>query len=351
MPPMHSASSKRRLCQSSEATLIYMRVVFWDWAAKPPGFVVLYTAGTAAPPMGGSIRFIEAARSYAQLEAVRDEVAALAIQHDAQDSGLISVGIDEPTNTVLVALTRDDAPLRKFLAKYDDAVSIAIGERAEPAACYSKTDCTPFRGGIYIQSTQLACSYGLNGRRNGSLVMVTAGHCDWNVTSTWTHPNTQGLNPLIGSSSKNGLRDGLDTDVLRVTASGPQVANPLNRIYDTNSRKSLAIQGVVSNTLIYRGMLVTRSGFKTTTAGTVTGDRYLYCMWLDGWCRFAWGWPSNTYHEYGDSGGPFYSYQVEGSTSYWALVGFLSLKDGTFAGQGDAKRVLSLDRFCTSDSC
>jgi hypothetical protein len=323
--------------------------VYWDWKADPPGFVVLYTAAAPTDSFDASVRLVHVERSYAELARVLGELASAAKAGDPSETGFVSVGIDEASNVVNLTVTAADAPMAKVAAEFEDAVSIVVADHPTPAACNNRNDCIPFRGGIKITSNQYDCSYGMNGRQNnGYLVMVTAGHCDWNVNQTWRHLHAQApASQTVGNSTLNGLHNGKDLDALRVRAYGAQVQNPLNRVYSTDANKSMAVTGAVSNANIFSGMTIRRVGFNTQKNGEVTGGKMFYSFWWEGWWRFAWGFPSTATSVGGDSGGTVFRTGV--STN--ALLGFNSVQEGIFASQEDAKIVLHLSHFCITNAC
>lgn len=153
--------------------------------------------------------------------------------------------------------------------------------------------------------------------------------------------------PTVGYSTHNGLHNGLDVDALRIRATGQFVTSPRNRVYWSNFDKSLPIKGAVGNNTFYPGMEVWRTGYQSSDIGDITGDRMYYIMYIEGWPRSMWGWPTNVSVVGGDSGGPFF----RAGTYFYQLVGFTSTINGHFASQQDATNVLNLQRWCYTDSC
>lgn len=252
--------------------------IYWDWGAPTPGFVVQYV-GAAPPDLGTNIRYVRVERSRAALDAVVQRLDRLS-ESAATDSGWVSLGIDELTNTVRVGLADKSAPVLPHLAEFGNAVTVRFGEPlGRPSLCNRRTDCTPHRGGIQINGDVYSCTFGANARRNGWIVTVTAGHCDTarnNEWDTWRHPNAQGLNQLVGTSHANGLHNGTDVDVLRIGAVGPQTKNPYNRIYSSDPNKSQAITGVMAQGNMFVGLDLRRAGQNTSKNGEVTSGLYKY---------------------------------------------------------------------------
>ncbi len=316
--------------------------IYWDWSAPTPGFVVQYV-GATPPDLGTNMRYVRVERSRAALDAVVQRLDGLS-ESAATSSGWVSLGIDEVNNTVRVGLADRSAPVLPRLAELGNAVTVQFGEPlGTPSVCNTRTDCTPHRGGIQINGDVYSCTFGANARRNGLIVTITSGHCDTarnNEWDVWRHPNTQGLNQLVGTSHANGLHNGMDVDVLRIGAVGPQTKNPYNRIYSSNANKAQAITGVMAQGNMFVGLSLRRAGQNTSKNGEVTSGLYKYWFSWDGGIWAAWGIRSSADSVGGDSGGPVWHYNASGGA---VLLGFNSLQDGTFAAQDDASEFLASD--------
>lgn len=330
--------------------------IYFDWEAPDPSFVVQYL-GDSAPEVDTDIphRLVRVEHSYADLESALEVLAAMAKQGDPRETGFVSVGIDTVSNTVAVAVDRADAPFARQADAYGSMVSVSVQEPAVSHQCNSRFDCTGLRGGLYMVGNTYACSTGFNARRlNGNKVHVSSGHCDWQTTSTWDHPNTQGVPSLIGVSALNGLHNGRDTDVLRIRIDADPRMLPYtwNILYNsaTQLRRDLNLQ--VDNSGMYNGMAVNKSGVSTnTTVGSITGGRHLISYDIAGWPRFHWVYPASYAGQPGDSGGTVW--RGTSTSQFATLVGIHSGEAGNnrvFASQQDARTVLNVS-WCLNSSC
>lgn len=326
--------------------------VYFDWDAVPPAFVVLFVGKTARDSFPSAVRLVRATYSLTELEATRDRIAGEARKLTTTDSEFVSVGVDEPKNRVRLVVTNTGSRLADLALDLGSQVDVEIGQRGSPAACNSRLDCFPYRGGISMTGNVYTCTYGFNARNaSGTVVVITAGHCDTPANSSWFHLHNQGGSQYIGLTSKNGLRNGLDLDVLMVTASGLRVQNPYNRVYNTDLSKNYALTGWVQQYQTYVGMPIRRVGINTSRNGEVTSGKSFYAFNWDGSLWFAWGYQSSATSVPGDSGGPVWALASGTPNGLHALAGFNSTSDGRFASTGDAWQVLNLSTFCMDDNC
>jgi hypothetical protein len=132
--------------------------------------------GIAAAAVRRRVRTV--ATSYARLETIRFEAIGPGAAN-LPDSGLIYMTTqDDENNRVLIVVDhRSDALFAALAARYGTE---AIAVRVEPDPVFRDTgrqdDVTPFYGGAYIRAT-LGCTSAFSFLRNGSPIMVTAGHC------------------------------------------------------------------------------------------------------------------------------------------------------------------------------
>lgn len=328
--------------------------IYFDWESTDPGFVVQYL-GDSAPEIDTDIpiRLVRVENSYADLEATLGDLAALAKEGDPGETGFVSVGMDVVSNTVALGVDRPDAPFAQHADAHGAMVSISVEESAVSHACNSRLDCPHLRGGLNMVGNTYACSTGFNARRpSGNKVHISAGHCDWQTTSPWDLPNTQGIDSRIGWSQLNGLHNGKDTDALRIGIALISGVRPTtwNLVYDTNARKGRSITRQIDNNGIFHGMIVRKSGVATnTTQGSITGGRYLVSYNIEGWPRFHWVFPANYAGQPGDSGGTVWREVSE----YAYIVGIHSGEQGgnrIFASQQDARAVLDVS-WCLNSGC
>ncbi len=148
------------------------------------------------------------------------------------------------------------------------------------------------RGGDAIQNSQGRCSDGFNVRRNGQLMVLTAGHCTA-LGGTWSP-----MGGTVAASNSPGGDEGLITNP---SGSGPSQVNT-----------GQTISNIGSPTV---GQSLNKSGSTTgVTSGTISGVNMTV--------NFDVGviynlFETNVYSDHGDSGGPGYA----GSTGLGTLTG------------------------------
>lgn len=197
-------------------------------------------------------------------------------------------GIDTAHNQVVVTIS-DSAP------KAGAARVLAAAQRYGSEVRVEHTTghfSTYVRGGDAIQNSQARCSDGFNVRRNGQLMVLTAGHCT-NLGGTWSPMGGQ----VVASNSPGG-DEGLITNP---SGNGPS---------QINTGQTISSIGQPT-----QGEQVTKSGSTTgVTGGTIEA--------VEQTVNFDVGviyhlFATDVYSDHGDSGGPGYN----GSTGLGTLTG------------------------------
>lgn len=133
-------------------------------------------------PDGSDYEVVAVARSWADLEAIKDRFVTEWDDLVAAGIPLISTAINTPSNTVLVGLKGRTPELEaSLITKFGPGLSFREDSVAHPDAC-PWTQCLPAKGGIRMVSQQAAnvCTTGFMGKVTSPstyYVVVTAGHC------------------------------------------------------------------------------------------------------------------------------------------------------------------------------
>ncbi|BCJ37230.1 peptidase [Actinocatenispora thailandica] len=197
-------------------------------------------------------------------------------------------GIDTARNQVVVTIS-DSAPKAGAARVLAAARRYGSEVRVEHSTGHFSTYV---RGGDAIQNDQARCSDGFNVRRNGRLMVLTAGHCT-NLGGTWYPMGGQ-----VVASYSPGADEGL---IDNPSGSGPS---------QVNTGQTISYIGQPT-----QGEYVVKSGSTTgVTSGSIEA--------VDQTVNFDVGviyhlFATNVYSDHGDSGGPGYN----GSTALGTLTG------------------------------
>jgi hypothetical protein len=326
----------------------------------------------------------EVAVRWVQVERSQDELARIANEiRQRKLDGVFAISIETLTNRVEIWLD-EYAPrstlAAAFAAEYADAIFIRPGtDILYAAACNSRTDCTPWRGGIRIDRNNDNgwCTWGFQAKRNGNLQMITAGHCQERGKKFNHNGSTIGSNGVSRNSINPDTFDGIDVSRTRIDGAYPP--NNTNRLYFSGSLKNHSLTSERTNNQFAVGQVAVKSGARTdTTAGQITSTNFSYqlipaqgagslvhypnCTFeTRATCPEVWGLKvSNIVAKGGDSGSPVYSGSIvppygviePGSV----LFGFVSAANAdleimVFAPAQTTRQKLTLDQWCFTNSC
>jgi hypothetical protein len=154
------------------------------------GLIVHYTSDKLPadfPKTDEPIHFVKA-------KFTRDELRQMAWDnsHLLADPNVVAIGTGSRTDGIVIYV-RDIELARRTLPLTDTMFLVEDKGSNDGDACnYDYENCTPWRGGIRIDATEVnkSCSWGFAGvRPNGNRVMVTSAHCDynpWGNAPTWS---------------------------------------------------------------------------------------------------------------------------------------------------------------------
>jgi hypothetical protein len=305
-----------------------------------PGHLV--QAITNILPTDVSVKWHTVEYSLAELRAVRDEIVGTRQDYVTLGTSPVSVGIMPDRNAVILTLDKAVPPaLAEVHSRYGRMVEVVEGAHAA-VVCTSRTDCTPWRGGIKIDPTNGgSCTYGYNAKRvtTGAFVMLTAGHC---ATGTWRRNGV-----VIGSTTLNNLATSNRElgDFQRVSAAG--LTSPRNLVYRSNSNKSWTITGRRQYSFQWQYDLVSKSGVSTgLTEGKITDPEHRYWIQHSGEWFLVWGKRADFNAALGDSGAPVFW----GNNAYGLVSGIYGSNDSVYGTADYAEMALGVT-LCFTSSC
>jgi hypothetical protein len=118
--------------------------------------------------------------SYAELQAIADDITRLNSQDGAYSALIYRTEPDEKNNRIIVTIDKLDEALIAWLgSEYgSDAVAVRVDANAARARSLRTGDVSPFWGGAWINTPSYVCTDAFSWL-NGSLWdgMLTAGHC------------------------------------------------------------------------------------------------------------------------------------------------------------------------------
>jgi len=169
-----------------------------------------------ALPPGAEFRVGQVART---LDSLHQQKASIDASWDAlQLSGvaITMTGINTRENAVVVAIDGlTDAIAKRLNTDFGGDLQFLDRPAGQPDACISIDNCRPIKGGLGILTTAntTLCTLGFTARNltNGTIVMVTAGHCieaGGGLGVNWEHNNDS-----FGSGQKETWFDNSDADV------------------------------------------------------------------------------------------------------------------------------------------
>lgn len=224
-----------------------------------------------------------------------------------RDIGVSAWSVDPVTNSVLISVTKEEAPAGKKLAtRYGDAVTVELIDAAPQTAAYVD-------GGDGINGNSCSAGFNLRNNSTGVRYLLTAGHC---VSGGQTVTGSNGT--TFGTTLESWFPS-FDDALIRTTNTSGWTQGPW---VDTNpSNGGVVVTTGYTDALV--GTVVCKSGITTKwTCGritakdqtvTYTGGRTVYGLTRHDACV-----------EPGDSGGAnvsvIGSYRAEGVTSGASLV-------------------------------
>jgi hypothetical protein len=296
---------------------------------------------------------------------------------DRNLEGVVGIGIDTINNEVEVTVH----PSEHF-ANVSSAINHSFGHGATiiatddpPVAdiCSSRTNCTPWRGGIRIEQNNGpgACTWGFQASRNGNLQMITAGHCQVTGGKFNHNGETIGSNGVGRNAIDPATFGTLDVSRTRVTGSSYPIYQ--NRLYAAEAYRSWSITSVKAYSGFAVPQAVGKSGISTHySSGYITDVDYDYqllpaqgggslvhypnCTFeTPSTCPWVWGVKANYARAGGDSGSPVYSaFPYSNPPMGTKLFGIHSAGAGSvavFVPASTAASTLTLDFWCTTDGC
>jgi hypothetical protein len=213
-----------------------------------------------------AFRVEKVAFSRAELNSIRDKVAASF--KSLQEAGLDvhSVGIKVSTNSVLVGVRGlDEAATERLVQQFGPAISTREDPTRHLDACTSRVVCPPLKGGIKIYETNHTtniCTAGFIVKLEGTttLRVLTAGHCIelsvGQIGAGWSHNGTQ-----FGTAKTETWGQGSDADAGLMSVSG--LTGDRNLVYASSSSDIRHITGYLVNSAQNEGDGVCRSGRTT----------------------------------------------------------------------------------------
>ena len=284
-------------------------------------------------------RTVPAMRSYKQLEDIKDEIIFLDKAGFVGADAIWKTQPDEEHNRIIVTVNRLDNALMDQLAKIYGTQAIAV--HVEPLGLDSGmvrySDTSPYSGGAaYDPSSGPRCTLGFAFTSG----FITAGHCE--ITSgiavtIWD------FSRKIGTIDETNWHDGTGTvsfprepgvyrgDISLIKTTSSALQRP--RIYIGTSTS-----GITRNV---SSMWWSESvnGERYCTGGSTTGE---LCDWTvvasridykpnptEHWLHVTEGYRYGQGVEPGDSGGPVYTYNSDGSIS---AKGIINARGGTAPG-------------------
>jgi streptogrisin C len=154
----------------------------WDRSGDDLRLVVATTPNTTSEeltsvasltPEGLLVQFDAVQHS---LRSLRDSQARLRSDYDRL--GVVESYPDVARNELHIVVL-DDSVESELADLVAVPVAVRLGRPVETTACASRSNCTPYRGGIYLDSVYTLCTWGFNVREQltNAKYLVTAGHC------------------------------------------------------------------------------------------------------------------------------------------------------------------------------
>jgi hypothetical protein len=169
-----------------------------------------------------------------------------------RDSGIVFTSIERvlATGRLLITMPTEEGAA-EARQNWSDFADVEVGPMLTNVSCGSRLSCTPWRGGTEVRSPHEQCTWGFigRGRNNGTLMMLTAGHC---FADTWSHNYV-----TIGTTTK--ALEGVWYDSQKVPGGGA-TGQPFNQIYYNSSIKTYPITSVEDTPAQHIGDLVNYVG-------------------------------------------------------------------------------------------
>jgi hypothetical protein len=306
-------------------------------------------AATKLIPSATVVRWLRVEHSISDLDLVRDMLVDRIPQFERDGGPVSSISIDAARNLVVLTLDGDISGANEALrGEFGTQIDVRTGGPAVPDLCTNRYACTPWRGGIAIDSASGGsgiCSYGYNSRQydGTALRMLTAGHCN---SHTWYHGTG-----TIGTTSLNNLGTSNKAlgDFQRVPTS---FTGTKNLIYANDATMSRSILFTRNNSLQLQGDSVCKSGIGSGSGGgykcgtILNDDLVLSGVVYNGTVVYVWGKLASYASGSGDSGGPVFINNIA-----------LGIHSGYLSGQGTVYSTVEYAEFalsvsiCLSTSC
>jgi len=305
-------------------------------------------------PAGATLKVKRVGRSYGQLQALQERIAA--DMNGLREEGIAvqTVGIDPKANLVLVGLQPYTSGAAAELARrYGAAIEVTAEDPFTLTTCTGVDNCSQYAGGIHIYTwinptTTGNCTSGFIGRRttnpaSNELYYITAGHCLAQTTgigAAWQQ-NMPG-EATIGTASNYQFYSGMSADV-GVIKLANGTATPKNLMFAAPSGPTRLILASQSNANQQVGNIVCRSGYRSNNSvcGTITLRDF--SIVVSGY-TFNHQWRGSVGAIEGDSGGPVYAgytaYGIESTANSSAFnygtIDYISSSFGYRPCYGDA---------------
>lgn len=217
---------------------------------------------TRSLPSGAVLE--RAARTSADLAALRDRVVADAADPELTGLGIATVAVDDQSSQVVVGITGDaSAAAAALTRRYGSAVAV---EATTPPAPATRADPSqPMKAGLEISSSEsFLCSSSFGAHRGGQRFVMTAGHCGSNGSAWRIGSNT--ATPYFGTAGRRLFVSGSTSDSLAITVANSK-AGPADCVYESDA---LCRPVIGSATYLVQGQQVCKSGRTTgVTCGAI----------------------------------------------------------------------------------
>jgi hypothetical protein len=247
------------------------------------------------------------------------------------------VAIDVIANTVLVSLRHETAGAKASLrSAYDFPIETeVIG--ALQADCSSRKQCRdPLKGGLRVHpkdySDDMDCTSAGLGKKDGSFVIIVAGHCitsnSGGVGNVWQHgyPQLDRFGVAQGKSLPNGGGEA-DVDVGWIDVDSGEDVSPANQFFRDGHTDIKSFTHLAANNEQQVHDTVCRSGITTQwTCGLIliAGTADTRPTDNNGTWEIKHVWVVDFDAQGGDSGAPYtkiYGYDPVSGNPLWAIAG------------------------------
>ncbi len=329
----------------------YAGVYLDQLAGGQPVFLFTDTlAGTSRDEIGGllpagtSFRVQAASRTENELLEQQQRIEAELPAIWASGIDVVRVAVKTSQNRLRIGV-RDlaESERQELLARYGADLDVFEDGMAQSDACPATNDCRPIKGGISINhagGSAGECTSGFIVRgSNGSLYMLTAGHCietTGGYDIVWRH-NNDGFGRARRETWIPGGTGSADVGLITIDSSEQSLMTNKNEMRRTNN----SVVTVIGVDLIAPGI----EGSQACRVGRTSGhDCGVVSEWkvgraskVSGYSQM-WVTDSTTVNFDslgGDSGGPVFYYDNGGTTGPVAVLGtHVHSEEGSGANEG-----------------